>query len=963
MAKLHAVFALLGLAAGSHFRYGTISWVPFGGNAVEFKFLTAWRRSYWPGSGLCGDDFVAAGETFEVASGGKGNKWYFGDSDGPDLKVKVTRPLSCVNDMDYILDNALGATILNHQYPSPTNSGTPWLAGYRGCCRLDANQFGDPQGDEEDGLNNNGGRSWDVKTKVDLSGGPLKVMKDRSPTAVGGKPILRLRWDTVEKFDIVVIDPDDDKLTWRLGNPSELGDAENKQPGWGTNKLRAEPPYNGAPMTDANKLGIFNKIVINKRGEEVRFGEAYWDTNGMNTGYWQSTIMISSGNADIPYDFLLLVKNPKGNEPPKWDEGPNALTPAPEDSLEVVCPTGKLSYTMKCIDSGPTDKINIALINDPPSGMKHMPLQSLGPGGFQNPVQQVINWTPLCFQKGKHVMCYQATDDNANQQLDSRVRCIIIQVTEITNMKPEFCKTPLGTCAPTTKPEYCQTPLNGQQIPVCVGQMVKFKVEVCDENVEDTVSIQFRSGVPLGSIITNEVNGRGTYPNWPKKNQVVRTFNLDPQQSLEDGDVCFEGVDSPPQGGVASTSLSTGLRCVKLTVRYPPRFISPTPLGNSEGNYRFSAKVCELLQFSVTADDKNKDADEDVTIFVLEDPGIPNGAIVEKNVCPAPIVDEGITINVRCNPVSRQFKWTPAKGQEGKTYKVCFIARDNKDNCQKGGYYSQKADNPCIDISVHSPMPMWDDSTPADDKNFNVFVGCTHEHTIGCQDQNTAISGYAVTAYVSEDSELPSGAVLAPCRIAALNDDAEVNPARRCSRDFSWKPVRGQEGYVYDICYTCSDQGCTEVLHDGNIQRFLPPMNTTEVRCITITVVRCKYCVQRGDTLHYINKYYHLDANWLRLWNANGNSVDHANTITAPVHDPDMVLFDTQVISVGPTYRVQAGDSLQNLANRFHTTVKKVMSVNPDLANVDDIAPGQELCILPCSDVPQNPEDFKYNYA
>ena len=43
--------------------------------------------------------------------------------------------------------------------------------------------------------------------------------------------------------------------------------------------------------------------------------------------------------------------------------------------------------------------------------------------------------------------------------------------------------------------------------------------------------------------------------------------------------------------------------------------------------------------------------------------------------------------------------------------------------------------------------------------------------------------------------------------------------------------------------------------------------------CITLEVPKCKYCVQPGDTLHYINRRYNLNSNWLQLWNANGIEV------------------------------------------------------------------------------------------
>jgi len=955
--RVVAFLACLGVSTASHFRYGTISWVPMAGNGVEFTFLSAWRRSYWPGSGLGGDTYVVAGETFEVASGGKGNKWYFGDSDGPDLRVLVTRPASIAeHEMDFILDNALGESVLSHTYSTPIDdaTGQPWLAGYRGCCRLDAHSLGDPSGDEADGLNNNGGRSWDVRTKVDLSGGPLPIMKDKSPTAVGGKPILRLRMDTVERFDIFSIDPDDDPLTWRMAMPDEMGDPENKQPGWGTNLLREETPYNSAPMTQSNKMTIENKIVVNARGETVRFGEALWDTMGLNTGYWQSTIMIHStsemtgSTAEIPYDFLLLVKNPMKNEPPLWDDGAGK-TPLPQDSLEVVCPTGDLSYTMVATDSSPNDIIIIHQINDPPSGMQHSPIEGLGPGGYQNPVMQIVNWTPSCFQKGKSVMCYQATDNNAIQELDSRVRCVIITVTEITNKKPTFCG--------------IDDPVNGQQIPVCVGQPVYFSVEVCDENVEDVVSIKFKSGVPVGSVITPEIAPQA-YPNFPDKNKVRRTFNLDPQQSLEDGNICFEGVDIPPVSASTgvSSSLSTGLRCVRLTVRYPPRFIPPTPLGQSEGNFRFVAKVCHETSFTVTAEDKNMDTDEDVTIFVLEDPGIPNGAVVEPNVCPVPQMDPGTgqLIQGRCNPVSRQFKWSPAKGTEGKTYMVCFIARDNKDNCQVGGYFSQAKDNPCVDISVIEPQPTFSSSTPADASQFSAYVGCEHTHTAQCYDASTD-SGKQVAPEFGYDvavtsNTLPFGAILSNCK------DVGDEKQPICSRTFNWKPSRGQEGKSYDICYTCSDVGCDVVVDPVHgDQAALPAMNYTTQRCMTITVERCKYCVQEGDTLYYVNKFYHLDTNWMWLWNANGNSKGNES----PIHDPDLVLHNGQVLSIGPVYRVQSGDSLVVLAARFHTTVKKILAVNPDMDGNHHVSAGQHICVMPCTDSPQQPtpsKDYRYAY-
>jgi hypothetical protein len=35
-------------------------------------------------------------------------------------------------------------------------------------------------------------------------------------------------------------------------------------------------------------------------------------------------------------------------------------------------------------------------------------------------------------------------------------------------------------------------------------------------------------------------------------------------------------------------------------------------------------------------------------------------------------------------------------------------------------------------------------------------------------------------------------------------------------------------------------------------------------------VPKCQYCIQEGDSLHFINKKFHLNSNWLQLYNANG---------------------------------------------------------------------------------------------
>lgn len=883
------------------------------------------------------------GDTVEVPSGGAANTWYFDESSTTiesNLVVDVTKPESS-KDIEYQLGYLTGETTLTNQYNSASNGGKPWVAGYRGCCRLDASPHGDPTGDlsaddspaKLPGLNNNGGMSFNIRTVVDLSGGPLQPAKDKSPVAVGGKPLLRLTMDTLHSFDVVVLDPDSDELTWRLGGASEMGDFKlgnyygksNKQPGYGNNKLR-----DGSSMSADHQFKIAN---VYEDTVSANTGVVTWDTRGLHTGYWQATIMVNGGTSSIPYDFLLLLVDPcKGvtdptkedcNDAPEWDNP----TPAPLKALSVVCDKDPLVYTLRAFDKQTTELVEIKLVSTAPLGVSHAESVGIGAGGVKNPVQQVVTWLPRCNQKGRHIVCYEATDNNPKQTLDSRMRCIHIEVKEIVNNAPTFC----GVTAAAE-----------HRFALCWYQTLTFTVEVCDINKEDTLSIEFRSGVPTGATVATQSGS---------KTMVSRTFSWKPTVASlwKDHTVCYEGVDHPP-ASTGFASKTTGIRCVYLVARYAPRFVNPTPMRKDGGNYRYNAKVCDEISFAVTASDQNSDVDEDVTIFVLADPGLPNGAVVGDNVCPPPSVVGTVTTKVRCNPVSRTFSWTPAKTQEGKVYKVCFSARDNKNNCQYGGYYSEASDNPCVEVYVVPPMPVWQATTPAQDAALNAYVGCTHKHTVKCADAQTTVAAYSMQVGFTSANPGPRGSSLSACPESGV-----------CSKDFTWKPSRGQEGATYKVCYDCSDLGCNKVLHDFNNQRSLAPMVSASQRCVHLNVMRCRYCAQEGDTLAYITKYYHLNTNWLRLWNSNGKEMGDSSK--SMIGNPDTILPSSTVLNVGPIYKVQAGDTLQALASRFRTTVKKLMSVNPDVGSVGtDLQAGQELCVMPCTDV-QNSKLMTYKYS
>jgi len=529
---------------------------------------------------------------------------------------------------------------------------------------------------------------------------------------------------------------------------------------------------------------------------------------------------------------------------------------------------------------------------------------------------------------------------------------------------------------------------------VCVGGTVSFTVRAKDTLVTLTnkVEISF-SGVPVGAVV-----GQNTYPNGASDQSLVeRTFAYTPGHTDSSPPashtVCFTAKDN--NNGASTGEQTSSEKCVYMELVFYPKFIEPT-LAHDTVKQIY---VGQQITFEVAASDAN-DGDS-VSIMLNEDPGMPNGAVINRQQCMG--TGKGV-----CNPVKRKFQWTPVYGQQGtcpngvKSYRVCVHARDNKDTCTYGGYFNPE--KRCVIINVRAPDERWVDNTPAQDYVFKAYVSrtmrggdrplehkeCELCYTMTVKDNNnyykskfiswttsvnpdapaTGSKVYpykpldAVGSYTTERDALPSDPAtsygsqfhehkhlnaqgqLTPNAANNANGRAYVSPTNnhlivgdlphhanlaeplpasdlRAAKKFCWKPVRGQEARTYRTCYTASDvYGCHVI-----------------TRCVKVEVVRCKYCTQPGESLLNIGIDYNTD--WLQLWGVN---VD--------VKNPDH-LYDFQLLNLGPVYQVRSGDSLADLADRFHTTVDEILSVNPDINQVTgdgkghNLKLGQPLCILP----------------
>ncbi|EKX40672.1 hypothetical protein GUITHDRAFT_154052 [Guillardia theta CCMP2712] len=145
------------------------------------------------------------------------------------------------------------------------------------------------------------------------------------------------------------------------------------------------------------------------------------------------------------------------------------------------------------------------------------------------------------------------------------------------------------------------------------------------------------------------------------------------------------------------------------------------------------------------------------------------------------------------------------------------------------------------------------------------------------------------------------------------------------------------------------------------------PDGVCQSACIHLRVQKCQYCIQTMTSLELLADTIQPRTDWMRLWALNsyqgktyaaGNivgiqflpqlypqiSIDDPGFITPTAYDQGRVL------SFGVLYRPGLDQSIADLAVRFRTTVKAILTLNPDIeASMLVIPANQLLCLQPCS--------------
>jgi len=249
-----------------------------------------------------------------------------------------------------------------------------------------------------------------------------------------------------------------------------------------------------------------------------------------------------------------------------------------------------------------------------------------------------------------------------------------------------------------------------------------------------------------------------------------------------------------------------------------------------------------------------------------------------------------------CSRAERTIDYTALAGDAGKQYRVCMVARDDSAVCSgvapaasSRGWYGETH---CIIFDVLRPVLEWVPETLSlFSGEVEALVGCTTSLTVKARDVSTStVTGnsthptgnYYLELSSQESVPLPEGMVLQAQ--AAVGEDCRARTGS-CDalRHLSWRPSRGTEGRRFRVCMGVRDEhdmtslgkSCAGGARDGHSchhdtecpgapgeapGRQGGATGTCSVlsSCITLHVVRCRYCAEGHDSLSKAARDYGL---------------------------------------------------------------------------------------------------------
>mmetsp|Transcript_27687 Transcript_27687/g.68444 ORF Transcript_27687/g.68444 Transcript_27687/m.68444 type:complete len:377 (-) Transcript_27687:1-1131(-) len=331
--------------------------------------------------------------------------------------------------------------------------------------------------------------------------------------------------------------------------------------------------------------------------------------------------------------------------------------------------------------------------------------------------------------------------------------------------------------------------------------------------------------------------------------------------------------------------------------------------------------VGQTVEFNVTASSTR--AGRNLSISVLGDPGLPNNCRITD------AFTSVWDVATRANATTRRLMFTPMPRQEGLTYRVCVRAFDPQNSTQD---FAEM----CVHIAVAAPIPVFVAVSDEGDVTRTVGVGCPVQMRIVVRDASQA--GYCMNVSLGKFDGTMGVPPLGALHMFGVAPQEKIGTHDGCASSeyhLLWYPQKGQEAQDYEFCIHAYDTLCMALACE---RRGLE-------RCYKVNVAKCKYCLSAGETIMHAAARYQTD--WLQIWGANTH-----------IRNPDQIRAWDE-LTLGPTYVVQRGDTLEAISERFGTTTRSLMEANPDIEmhdNIGTIQPGDRLCVLPwvCWNEPQS---------
>lgn len=347
------------ITEASHFRFGHFTWEArpdVSPATADFAMTVAFRSSAF--------GHPKIGQTFRPGS------FQFGDGRGGSHYYKViARNLQ----EDWIVGRAIqlgsGEETIRHTYPSPNNGGSPWLARFESCCKIGA-------------IRNGGSSSWRVFTRVNLDAG------NSSPVS-NLPPIVRCaKYDC--RFIVPAVDPDGDRLTWRMSTQSESA-IRSIPSGMNVDRASGLFTWQGASSFSNGLYTV--QVTIEDRDEHDAI---------------KSTTAI---------DFLINLQDQGANAWPEFDH-----PPTPEAGSVITAAVGQpLTLTVQATDADSNDTVFLNHVGLPNAASFEQTVS----GGSVGVAQ--LQWTPGATDIGEHIVTFLANDNRGGASMPVSVIIKVIK--------------------------------------------------------------------------------------------------------------------------------------------------------------------------------------------------------------------------------------------------------------------------------------------------------------------------------------------------------------------------------------------------------------------------------------------------------------------------------------------------------------------------------------------------------